>query len=348
MRAVAEIDLSAIRDNVATLKKRAGTKDFMAVVKANAYGHGMLEVARAAQEGGATWFGVATVEEGVALTEQGINREILILSEPEASDYYIEHLNYFDLTPVVYSREFIERLIPGMKVHLKIDTGMHRVGCDPMDAQSLIDLILTKNLKLEGIMTHFAQSENMALTNTQIDRFNRAVANAPSGVILHAANTGGVLYRMANYNMVRCGLGIYGLIGTEFGLRPALTLSTRISSMSFRHQGSAMSYTQIRKRGDGYVGVIPMGYADGIPLRAAEKGWVGVAGRRFPILAVTMDMSLVDFGRNIFEVGEPVEVIGSDITAKEWAAWLDTTPYEIVCGIGARVTRNYVWKEERP
>lgn len=345
MRAVAEIDLSAVRDNVATLKKRAGTRQFMAVVKANAYGHGIVKVAHAAVEGGATWLGVATVDEGVLLTEQGISKEILILSEPEVSD--IQTLQDFDLTPVVYTREFIEHLPAGMKVHLKVDTGMHRVGCEPMEAQGIIDLILTRNLNLEGIMTHFAQSENMTLTNTQIDRFNRLVVDAPNGTLLHAANTGGVLYRMANYDMVRCGLGIYGLIGTEFGLLPAMKLTTRISFMSFRHQGSAMSYTQVRKQGDGFVGVIPMGYADGIPLRAAGKGWVSVAGRRFPILAVTMDMSLVDFGRNIFEVGEPVEIIGSDITARDWSEWLDTTPYEVVCGIGARVTRNYVWKEEK-
>ncbi len=345
MRAVAEIDLSAIRDNVALLKKRAGTKDFMAIVKANAYGHGMVEVAKAAVEGGATWFGVATVEEGVALTEQGVTREILILSEPEASDYYIEHIRYFDLTPTVYSRNLIEKLPKGMKVHLKVDTGMHRVGCWHQETQSLMDLIEERGLKLEGIFTHFADSTNMALTRKQAERFNQAVINAPDGVLFHAANTAAVLYRLADYDMVRCGLGIYGLIGEEFGLKPALSMTSRIASISFRHQGSEMSYSRVRKQGDGFVGVIPVGYADGIPLRAAGKGWVSVAGRRFPIISVTMDMLMVDFGRNVFEVGEPVELVGPNISVQDWASWLDTIPYEFVCGITPRVVREFTYKE---
>jgi alanine racemase len=345
MRAVAEIDLSAIRNNVAILKKRSGNKQFMAVVKANAYGHGAVEVAHAAVEGGATWLGVATIEEGIQLTEGGITREILVLSEPEAHDDARHALLYYDLTPVVYSREFIEILPLGMKVHLKVDTGMHRVGIWTQETQSFIDLIEEKGLKLEGIMTHFAAASNMEKTNQQIDRFNSVLVDAPDGVLFHAANTEAVLYRMANYDMARCGLGVYGLIGEEFGLKPAMSFRSRIASINFRHQGTEMSYTRVRKQGDGFIGVIPVGYADGIPLRSAGRGWVSVAGRRFPIVAVTMDMSLVDFGRNVFEIGEPVEIIGSDISGREWATWLDTTPYEVACGIGSRVKREYVRKE---
>ncbi len=350
MRVVASVDLSAIRDNVAILKKRSGSKYFMAVVKANAYGHGMVEVAKAAKEGGATWFGVATIEEGIELTDSGINEEILLLSEPEASDDAFHAIRYWELTPTVYSREFIKKLPKGTKVHLKLDTGMHRVGAWYAECDELIKLIEEQGLKLEGIFTHLADANNLGTTSKQVNRFNDAVMNAPEGVLLHVFNTAGVLYKTGyDYDMVRCGLGMYGLTGREFGLRPALSLTSRISAMAFRIQGSELSYSRVRKQGDGYVGTIPVGYADGIPLRAAGRGWISIPGedRQFPILAVTMDMMLVDFGRNVFEVGQPVELIGPNVPVRDWARWLDTIPYEIVCGIGPRVIRNYTWGEEK-
>ena len=331
-----EIDLSVIHENVSLLKKRADTDHFMAVVKANAYGHGILNVAKTAAEAGATWFGVATIEEGIYLTRRGINQEILILSEPECTPENIQALQDYELTPTVYSRRFIGQLPPGMKVHLKVDTGMHRVGCSPVEAIGMASLIRQNGLVLEGLMTHFANANDLRLSQLQIGRFEHVIDEiATSETIIHASNSLAVInFPNTRYDMVRCGLAMYGLIGKEIGLRPALSFRSKISSMTHRHQGDEISYSRIRKRGDGYVGTIPIGYADGIPLRAVGMAWVHVNGQRFPIIAITMDTMMVDFGRSNIEVGTEVELIGPNITVDEWSSWLNTIPYEFVCGLG--------------
>lgn len=338
-----EIDTDNIKENIRILKERARVRGFMAVVKADGYGHGAVEVSRAAVEGGATWLGVATVEEGIELTAEGINREILVLSEPPLHKSYVEELEYFDLTPVVYSVPFINMLPEGMEVHLKVDTGMHRIGIAPSEVAGFVSYIKQRKLKLTGLMTHFAAAERDPIgTVAQIDEFNKVVtAIGMNGVLVHASNTYGVLYQQAGYDMVRCGLGMYGLVGAEFGLKPALKWTSELKHTRWLAEGMRLSYDQVPFNG-GYVGIVPVGYADGIPRRAGGKGWVAVEGKRYPVLSVTMDMMMVDLGRSVLERGAVVEIIGPNISANDWAQWLGVSVYEVVTGIGKRVKRTYV------
>lgn len=345
-RTLIEIDSDRIKENTALLKKRAGVSEFMAVVKADGYGHGAVEVARSAVQGGATWLGVATVEEGIELTVEGLNLPILVLSEPPMHASYVADMMYYELTPVVYTKEFIDLLPAGMEVHLKVDTGMHRVGVSVSEALTMVNYIEERSLKLTGLMTHYAAAErDKDLTFDQLMAFNEVVnsVGVDDGIIKHASNTFGVLYNsIPQWDMVRCGLGIYGLVGAEFGLRPALSFSSVLRNVRWFPAGTRLSYQQERMEQDGYIGVVPVGYADGIPRRAGGKAWVVVEGRQYPVVAVTMDIMLVDLGRTVIEPGAQVELVGPNISVNDWARWLDVIPYEFVCGLGKRVKR--VWR----
>lgn len=341
-RATIEIDLERVRENTAILKKRSGAKEFMAVVKADGYGHGAANVAHAAVKGGATWMGVATVEEGIEITAEGINTPILVLSEPPLNKTYVDDMLHHELTPVVYTIPFINMLPEGMQVHLKVDTGMHRVGVFPSEVEGFVSYIRERKLKLTGLMTHFAAAErDSALTYEQNRVFSEVAMEVDDGVLFHAANTYGVLYHPTGYDMARCGLGIYGLVGAEFGLKPALSFTSVLRNVRWFPASTRLSYDQVPMQNDGYVGVVPVGYGDGIPRKAGGRGWVAVGGMRYPIIAVTMDLMLIGLGRSVLEVGTPIEIVGPNISVDEWAATLDVIPYEFVTGL-KRVKR--IWK----
>jgi alanine racemase len=364
----AEIKLDAIRANAAALARTAQPAALLAVVKADGYGHGAVPVARAALDGGATWLGVALVEEGVELRDAGIDAPIMVLAEPPPAAAATAVAN--GLTPVVYTSAGIEALAAAvassdrtepLPVHVKVDTGMHRVGASPRDALALAKEVLRLDqLRLEGLMTHLAVADepDNPYTTAQLVSFEAVRAELRAeGVeppIVHAANSAGLLAAGARYDLVRCGIALYGIepapgVNGGVALQPALSLHARVSYVKELLAGERVSYGlryTLERRGR--VATVPLGYADGVPRRLFEVGGcVLIDGRRHPIAgAVTMDQILVDAGDADVHVGDEVVLLGrqgdDQISAAEWAQWLDTIAYEIVCQIGPRVPRRYV------
>ena len=364
-----EVDLDAIRENVRVLCDLAAPAALLAVVKANAYGHGAVPVARAALEAGAAWLGVARVEEGVQLREAGITAPVMLLSEPapRAAAAVVAHR----ITPVVYTTVGIDAVAKAVAatgeggpfpVHLKVDTGMHRVGCSPDAAVDLARQVESHDeLLLAGVCTHLAVADEPGdpYTIGQLERFDAVVdALAAAGLrppLVHAANSAGLLgHPGARYDLVRVGIACYGLPpapGITGGavLRPALSLRARVTMVKELPAGARVSYglryeLPVASR----VATVPAGYADGVPRGLGLAGGeVLVRGRRLPIAGViTMDQLLVDAGDVGVEADDEVVLIGAqgdeEITATEWAERLGTISYEIVTGIGARVPRTYV------
>jgi alanine racemase len=364
----AEIDLDAVRANVRTLAGIARPAALMAVVKADGYGHGAVPVARAALDAGAAWLGVALVEEGAELRAAGIDAPVLVLSEPPAAA--APAVVALGLTPVVYTAAGIEALAKAvadsgadpLAVHLKVDTGMNRVGCTIDAAGVLAESIAARSeLRLEGVLTHLAVADEPGnpYTDEQLDRFDAVLeALRAAGVsfdLVHAANSAGLLEfgERARFDLVRCGITVYGVppapaLAGRVPLRPAMALKARVSHVKRLGAGERVSYglTYTMPR-DGTVATVPIGYADGVPRAlSARGGEVLVGGARRPIAGtVTMDQLMVDVGDDPVEVGDEVALLGRDgdaeITADEWASRLGTIGYEIVCGIGARVPRSY-------
>ena len=358
---VVEVDLEAIRHNVRRLKP-AGA-ELMAVVKADAYGHGDVPVARAALEAGATWLGVALVEEGLALREAGISARILVLSElPRGAEAEAVRA---DLTPTVYTEEGVEALARearaagrALPVHVKLDTGMHRVGLWPPErAVELCRLVVERGLELEGLWTHFASAESDEPTTlAQLERFLRAAeAVREAGLrprLLHAANSAATIrFPKAHLDFVRPGAAVYGLAagpGLAEGLRPAMTLRSRVSFVKRLEAGERLSYGhRYRLERDAWVATVPVGYADGYPRALSGKADVLIRGRRHRVAGtVTMDQLLVDCGEEPVAPGDEVVLLGAQgserITAEELAEHAGTIGYEIVTAISARVPREHV------
>ncbi len=363
-----EIDLGAVRDNVKALVAVAAPARVMAVVKADGYGHGAVPVARAALEAGATWLGVALVEEGVELREAGIDAPILVLSEPspDAAGAVVAH----QLTPVVYTPGGIETLAKAvvdrgqgepLAVHLKVDTGMHRVGASTEDAVALAHRINERTeLRFEGILTHFAVADEPTdpYTGEQLARFLAVLADLDGAAlrpsIVHAANSAGLLaFPDARLDLVRVGIAIYGIppvpeLADRAALRPALSLKARVSHVKTLDAGARLSYgLRYQLDSTARIATVPIGYADGVPRNLATVGGeVVIGGRRRRVAGtVTMDQLMVDVGNDEVAVGDEVVLIGqqgeAEVTAQEWAERLGTIAYEIVCGIGPRAPRTY-------
>jgi alanine racemase len=364
-----EIDLGAVRDNVRELARIAAPAEVLAVVKADGYGHGAVPIAGAALDAGATWLGVALVEEGVALREAGVDAPVLVLSEPPpvAAGAVVEH----GLTPVVYTSDGIDALAKAvvesgtgrpLPVHLKVDTGMHRVGASPEAALELAERVDHRTeLRLGGVCTHFAVADevNDPYTGEQLARLAEVLAALEAAglrpPVVHAANSAGTLaFPEARFDLVRVGIAIYGVnpapeLAGRAALRPALSLKARVSHVKRLAAGARLSYgLRYRMPRAGNIATVPIGYADGVPRNLASVGGeVVIRGRRHPIAGtVTMDQLMVDVGDEPVEVGDEVVLIGrqgdATVTAEEWASRLGTIAYEIVCGIGPRAPRNYV------
>ncbi|MCU1362079.1 MAG: alr [Ilumatobacteraceae bacterium] len=356
----AQIDLDAVRHNIGVLRAAVAPSDVWAVVKADGYGHGAVRVAQAALEAGASGLCVALVGEGLQLRAAGIDSPILVLSEQPAVT--VPSAVAAGLTMTVASHATIDALAAltrAAAVHLKVDTGMHRVGCDPADAVQLAQSVLTSGLTLEGVFTHMAVADEPddAFNGSQLDRFDQVLGALRSAGIdpplVHAANSAASLSNpRARRSFVRAGIATYGISpGAEVDrfatdLRPALSLRARVSVVRRVSAGDRISYgLRHRFEHDTTVAVVPLGYADGVPRRSFQCGVeVLVAGRRRRIVGtVTMDQFMIDVGDDEVAVGDQVVLIGTQgdgqITAAEWAERLGTIGYEIVCGISARVPR---------
>jgi alanine racemase len=371
----AEVDLAAVRHNAALLADRASPARLCAVVKAFAYGHGPLPVSGAALEGGADWLAVALVEEGADLRQAGVTAPVLLLSEPPHQA--MADVVGLRLTPTIYTPDGLAALAAAaaasartepVAVHVKVDTGMHRVGAAHADAIKLaLAVEELPQLRLEGLWTHFAVADapGDGFTALQGHRFQAAIDElATAGIrppLLHACNSAGALWHPgSHYDLVRCGIALYGVAPSPAmegaaDLRPALSLRARVAYVKEVDAGEGLSYgLRYRLERRSVVATVPIGYADGVPWRLGVSGGeVLVGGRRRPIAgSVTMDQILVDCGddRSV-HAGAEVVLLGrqgpESITAWEWAERVGTIAYEILCGIGARVPKVYVDADRR-
>jgi alanine racemase len=378
----ADVDAAAIARNTRRLLEAAGEgAQLCAVVKADGYGHGAVTAARAALVGGASWLAVALVEEGIALREAGIQAPVLVLSEPPPAAASV--LVAYALTPTVYRPEFVAALEEAaavhdapVQVHVKLDTGMVRVGVAPADRDALFaQLAASARLEVEGVQTHLARADepDAATTGEQLDRFAEGLAAVRSAglspQLVHVANTAGTLLHTPAWRavidagapgsvpLVRAGIGIYGLdAGAQVeaaahGLEPALRLVSEVSHVRHVEQGTPVSYGhRWASPAAGWLATVPIGYADGVPRTLTGRLDVLHAGRRRPVVGtVTMDQVLVWCGDDVPAVGDEVVLIGPQSAAdgggtlrigmEEWATALGTITYEIATGIGARVPR---------
>lgn len=351
-----EVDLGAIAHNVAAFKTLIAPSQVCTVVKADAYGHGDVPVANTALDAGSDLLAVALVEEGVRLREAGVDAPILLLSEPSTKD--ADAISRWDLTATVYSHPFIQALDETGKhhdVHLKVDTGMHRVGAPRPRVDELVNAVhQAPTLSLAALWTHFAVAdEDTDYTRLQIERFNE-VARRYEVSTTHMANTAGaILFAESRKSLCRIGLGTYGLhpcpqtVG-EIELRPAMRLVTHVSHTQRLDAGERPSYGRVKPLGHAAnVVTAPVGYADGLSRALTESGSALVGGRRYRFAGtVTMDQIVIETGDDEYDIGEEVVLLGrqgdEEIGADEWAEALGTISYEVVCSIGPRVPRRYV------
>jgi len=373
--AEARIDTAAVAHNVGLLNALAGPARLCVVVKADGYGHGAVEVSRAALAAGASHLAVALVEEGIELRTAGLRAPVLLLSEPPA-DALAEAWEW-DLTPTLYHPDAVARAaaVVGRDgrwgVHVKVDTGMHRVGATPQDAVALAAAVLgSGNLVLEGVFTHLAVADEPDRPETaqQLDRFAAVVgALRDAGIdpgIVHAANSAGLIaHPAARLDMARVGIAAYGIAPSpalegRVDLWPAMSVHAEVSHVAMVPAGEGISYGLRHVVDvDTTVAVVPLGYADGVRRALGSSGGsVLIGGVRRPIRgAVTMDQTVVEVGPagdpSVVPVqqGDEVVLLGSQtgpggtdrITASEWAERIGTIPYEVVCGFGARLPRTY-------
>jgi alanine racemase len=363
----AQIDLSAITTNVANLKALTGSGTlFMAVVKADGYGHGAEKVARAALAGGADRLGVATVEEGLALRRAGISAPTMLLSEPPESA--ISLLLENDLTPTVTTREFAVALGKWASAsgrtagyHLKVDTGMNRIGVRAEDAaQFALGLSGFPGLQLEGTFTHFATADVPGDWDVerQLERFTHALEEMRGeGVnpgIVHAANSPAtILYPETHLDMVRCGLSIYGFYPSPAAedrvkLTPARSVKARATLVKRVGMGESVSYGFTwTAAAPTVVATLPLGYADGIHRAGSNEITVLAGGRRCrQIGRVCMDQLMIEVPRGVeLARGDEVVIIGEQggerVTTEELADAAGTINYEMTCSLGMRLERVY-------
>ncbi len=364
----AEVHTGLISHNVAIVAQRTAPVQVWAVVKANGYGHGAVPVAQAALAGGATGLCVAIVDEGVALRRAGITAPILLLSEqpPELADLIVG----YQLTPTVTTTRGAAVLAASaaaadqtIKIHIKVDTGMHRVGVAPNEVVSLASFVSSyESLVIEGVYTHFAVADNPShsANASQLSAFTAVLDDLSSrGInppLVHAANSAAALANEpSRFTMVRLGIGMYGLrpgAGVAdlcAGLIPAMSLKARVSAVRWVEAGKAVSYGLVRPLAKGsLIATVPIGYADGVP-RALGRTNVQVLLNGVPRTiagTITMDQLMIDCeSDSSVMVGDEVVLIGKQgdhsVTADDWAEALDTIGYEIVCGISPRIFRRY-------
>ena len=379
---VAHVDLAALQANFRAIQEfLGGTTRIIAVVKANAYGHGSERVALALEQAGATMLACADIEEGIVLRRAGVRVPILVFGALSVSD--LGGLFEFSLTPTI-STPSAARAVQGAAAryktragyHLKIDTGMNRLGFRHDNLRwTLPELLASPNLALEGVYTHFATADEPGhpLFEQQRARFDVALQavdelTGPAGagvvnpggpqrpVLRHACNSAALLRdSRVWFDVVRPGLMLYGIVpppmASTIPLTPVMSLTSRVVAVKGLRPGEAVGYgSRFSAQAPSTIAVVPAGYADGLDLRLEGRGQVLIRGRRAPIVgAVSMDMMTVDVtGLEQVTPGDEVVIIGrqgeeswQQIDVREMAAAIGTIPYEIVCRIGSRIERHY-------
>ncbi|MCG3206200.1 MAG: Alanine racemase 1 [Elusimicrobia bacterium] len=358
-----EISTHCFASNLRQIKQWVGPNaHVLAVLKADGYGHGALPLAQVAASQGAAMIGVSSLEEGIHLREGGVEIPILILG----SIYPLENFNValqYNLTPTVSSLEAARHLsqIAESKntvadFHLKIDTGMGRLGVSPLGAKPILEWLMTqKRVRLAGVYSHFASADtDPGFVQEQMNQFHQVrdlvLHHGFQGVLFHMANTAAALrFPQSRFNLVRPGLFLYGAslvpVPKEIQLEPVLSWYTKIVFLKTVPAGTPIGYgSTFRTQRESTIATLPVGYADGLPRGVSNKGWVLVKGRRCPMVGrVTMDQVTVDVTDVKVDIGELVTLIGRQegetISADDWALWAGTISYEIFCGITKRVPR---------
>jgi alanine racemase len=369
----AQIDLDALRHNVSVLAAHIAPQQLWAVVKADAYGHGAIECARVALQSGAQGLCVALVQEGIELRQAGINAPILIMSEQPA-DQHRDIISYgliatlYNETTITEFARTAHDLEIMASVHVKVDTGMHRVGAPSVEAVKVAKLVADSQwLSLEGMFTHLATADvaETQFAQQQVSAFSRSVEQVRALGIevrhVHVSNSASAIRKLdagAGCTMARVGIALYGIPGdahtNSFGaehkldLRSVMSVRARVSHVQRVTAGQGVSYGLKRPMDhDSTVATLPLGYADGVPRGLWESGSVLIGGvRRSFAGVVTMDQIMVNCANDEVSIGDEVVLIGAQgserVTANEWANKMGTIGYEIVCAISARMPRNYI------
>ena len=370
LRAMARVNLAAIERNVMRLRSGLGEHTALcAVVKANGYGHGAVEAARAALAGGARQLAVATVAEAAELRAAGVGTTVIVMGAISSEE--LPDALAAEAEVVAWSDRFVEDLARAAQaraaptspvaVHVKLDTGMGRLGTrDPVEATGVAERLASHQptLTLAGAMTHFATADqDPEFVAVQLERFEPFVGELRRrwpGLVVHAANSAATLTEpRSHFDLVRCGIAIYGCDPmnsdpAEHGLEPALELTSYVADVKLSRPGDSVGYGRkfIAQR-DAWIATLPIGYGDGIRRAYTNNCDVLVGGRRYPLVgAVSMDNITLDLGDDTsVSVGDRATIIGLDggerQTAEQLARRIDTINYEVVCGISARVPRSY-------
>ena len=364
----AEINLSNLKYNYLNIRKRVSNSQVMAVVKADAYGHGMIQTVAALEkldQKKPAYYGVALLEEGIELRKSKVIKSPIIVFSPLKIEEVSDSLR-FHLIPTITSEREIKdlkklSLNKNFKVHVNIDTGMGRVGIPFERAFDLIqELSSIKNIIIDGVYTHFATSDekDKKIAELQLKRFNNVIdklkeANIDVGII-HAANSGAILDMPDTYfDMVRVGISLYGYYpSTETSesvkLKPVMSLFSEVASVNEVRKGNSISYGwKYKTKKDTNIISVSVGYADGINRGLTNKMFCIIKNKKYPqVGTVTMDRIMFDIGDDNIKVGDKVILIGKskseEISANDWCNVLKTIPYEITCGISKRVPRKYI------
>jgi alanine racemase len=348
----ARIDLEALASNVRTLKSLVGPAQLMAVVKADAYGHGALAVAQAAVDAGADWLGVADLAEGLALRSAGIETPMLAWLHAAETDFTPASDAGIDLG--VSTLDQLDRAATaGATVQLKLNTGLSRNGFEPVDAPAAF--ARAGDVQVRGIFSHLSNTSRPD-DDAQLALFERLLQQARDAgltpALRHLAATEAAIARPElRFDLVRTGIGLYGLPAsdqidaTALGLRPVMTLAGTVANVRRVPAGEGVSYGFTHRTSEATtLALVPLGYADGVPRAASNRAEVFIDGIRHPVVGrIAMDQFLVDVGDAAVSVGDEVVLWGDGATgaptAEEWAAWADTINYEIVTRVGPRVPR---------
>jgi alanine racemase len=360
------VDLDAIAHNAAVLSRHGGNLPLLAVVKANAYGTGAVPVARTLEEARARWLGVALVEEGVQLRRAGLKTDILLLgpAAPAQCARLVEHR----ITPAIYSLAFLDALEGAaaaagttVEAHLKVDSGMGRLGFREEEIPGVISALgKAPRIHIAGLFSNLASADDPALPQTeqQVHRFLAILDQLRRGGVdpewVHLANSSALLaHPSARLALCRPGLTLFGLRPSaalpDPGLKPALTLTTHLAQVKALPPGTPVGYGATYRTGAAQrVGILPLGYADGLARSASPGGFVLIEGARCPLVGrISMDLAAIDLDAAPGAIeGDEVVLWGKSgseqLSPWDWARWTGTIPYEVMTGIGCRVARHYL------
>ena len=357
-----EINLAAMRQNLQFFRKKINTQTrLLAMVKSQSYGGGLTEIAEFLEQQKVDYFGVAYADEGVALRKSGVQIPVLVMNpEPAAFDEIIEN----KLEPAIYSLQLLDQFIhhlilrgiQNFPIHIKLETGMNRLGFRQEVIGELTDVMNTQpEVYAVSMFSHLSASDDPGereFTEQQINRFNEMTREIVAAIgyrpFRHLANSAGVLhYPAAHFDMVRLGIGLFGLIqGTESStLEPVIRFVSQVSQVRQIHEGESVGYGRAYQADKTtWVGVVPVGYGDGLKRHLSKGQWqVRIQDKYYPIIGrICMDMCMIDLGENPVDVGEEVQIFGPGNTVEAMAEKLDTIPYEILTSISGRVQRIYL------